>query len=159
MKMRMAGCWGLAFGLESGSEKMLRLINKESTVLEAEKASKDAADLGIAIFPLFISGYPHESEQDIADTIDFIRRNRNNFQLAKVHLLDLQHGSSFWKDPGRYGITNLIPKKYQNHSFGFDEIGGLPWPEKQAQQQRTRQKILKAVKKYQFLKFIREKYF
>ncbi len=71
--MRAAGCWQLAFGLEFGSDRMLRLVGKggRHTLETARKTISAAADTGIACVGHFIMGYPGERREDLTATMDF----------------------------------------------------------------------------------------
>lgn len=72
-KMRKAGCWQMAFGLEFGSDEILRLAGKggNATVAQGRRAVEAANDAGIVVDGHFIMGYPGETEKDLQATIDF----------------------------------------------------------------------------------------
>lgn len=72
-KMRRAGCWQIAFGLEFGSDEILRIAGKGggATVAQGRKAVTAAAEAGIAADGHFIMGYPGETEKHLQMTIDY----------------------------------------------------------------------------------------
>lgn len=72
-KMREAGCWQIAFGLEFGSDKILQLAGKggNATTEQGRKAVEAADAAGIVVDGHFIMGYPGESEGDLQATTDF----------------------------------------------------------------------------------------
>jgi radical SAM superfamily enzyme YgiQ (UPF0313 family) len=155
--MKLAGCWRLDFGVESGSDRILRLMNKETTTAQTQVALRDAAGLGIRNFVFLISGYPHERKEDVASTIDFIRRNKKYLWFTHVYVLKVLYGSKLWRHPESYGITNLDPYysyPYFYYYFSFDEIGGLRWQEKCVQQARSRQQIVKTIRKYLLFRLV-----
>lgn len=123
-------------------------MNKGVTNAQTQIVLRDAAGLGIRNFIFLISGYPHEQEEDVKNTVDFIRRNKKYLWFAGIYILHVTYGSNLWKHPERYGITNLVPLIFGDGTFAFDEIGGLRWQEKRIQQVRSRQQIKKAIRKY-----------
>lgn len=153
-KMKLAGCLRLVFGVESGSDRILRLMNKGVTTAQTQIVLRDAAGLGIRIFIFLISGYPHEQEEDVKNTVDFIRRNKKYLWFANNHILYVTYGSNLWKYPERYGITNLVPFIFWKGAFAFDEIGGLRWQEKRVQQEHSRRQVVRAIRKYLLIRFL-----
>jgi radical SAM superfamily enzyme YgiQ (UPF0313 family) len=72
--MKKAGCWEISFGLESGSNDLLRKMDKLADIEKSEKAINWTAEAGIRSKGLFILGYPGETEETIGVTREFIRR-------------------------------------------------------------------------------------
>jgi B12-binding domain/radical SAM domain protein len=59
------------FGLESGSERMLKAMRKGVTVEENRRAVEMARELGVKVGGSFIVGYPGESREDFQETMSF----------------------------------------------------------------------------------------
>ena len=72
--MKRAGCWQISFGLETGSDDMLRRMDKSARVEKSERAVNWSAEAGIRIKGLFMLGYPGETRETIQMTKDFVRR-------------------------------------------------------------------------------------
>lgn len=72
--MKKAGCWEISFGLESGSNKILKSMDKLADIARSEQAVKWTAAAGIRTKGLFILGYPGETIETIQITKAFIRR-------------------------------------------------------------------------------------
>lgn len=72
--MKRAGCWQISFGLETGSDDMLRRMDKSARVEKSERAVNWSAEAGIRIKGLFMLGYPGETPETIQMTKDFVRR-------------------------------------------------------------------------------------
>jgi anaerobic magnesium-protoporphyrin IX monomethyl ester cyclase len=70
-KMRKAGCVRVFFGIESGNNHVLGLMNKQITVEQARRAVYAAKSGGLQVGAFFIVGYPGESDQTILDTLRF----------------------------------------------------------------------------------------
>lgn len=72
--MKKAGCWEISFGLETGSNDLLRKMDKAAEVEKSEQAVNWTAQAGIRTKGLFMLGFPGEDEHTIEQTKDFIRR-------------------------------------------------------------------------------------
>ncbi len=66
--MQRAGCSKVFFGLESGSNEVLRLMNKHNTIEAAEKTLDLFTNSGIETAGFFMVGYPGETHETIEAT-------------------------------------------------------------------------------------------
>ncbi len=72
-KIRETNCQALFFGCESGSERILELINKYITVEQTITAIKKLAQASeVNIKASFILGFPTETREEIKSTVDLI---------------------------------------------------------------------------------------
>jgi anaerobic magnesium-protoporphyrin IX monomethyl ester cyclase len=69
--MKRAGCIGVFFGIESGNDSVLSLMNKHITISQAERAVYAAKTAGLKVGAFFIVGYPGESNKTVLDTLHF----------------------------------------------------------------------------------------
>jgi B12-binding domain/radical SAM domain protein len=60
------------FGIESGSDRILRKMKKGITVVDVKNAVEAARRHGLKIAGSFIVGYPGENEGDFEDTIELV---------------------------------------------------------------------------------------
>lgn len=74
-KMKEAGCKHLIYGIESGSERVLSLMNKRFRIDDADKVIKATHEAGIVVTTNFMFGFPDEEEEDFVQTLEFIKRN------------------------------------------------------------------------------------
>ncbi len=70
-KMHRAGCYRLEIGVESGSERVLRMVSKRITLADARAAIALTRRVGIESIANFILGFPTETEAEIQQTIAF----------------------------------------------------------------------------------------
>lgn len=71
--MKKAGCNRIDIGVESGSERMLKLINKRIDLNQVETAVKLINRHRIMCNAFFMIGFPEETKEDIKKTADLIR--------------------------------------------------------------------------------------
>ncbi len=86
-KMKKAGCGGLTFGIESFSDKVLKLTSKGVTVQDAKDTLAKVKEAGMRVEINLIVGFPGETEEDVVETIDFIRQNST--LIDKVNSLNI----------------------------------------------------------------------
>jgi len=84
--LKKSGCFNLFVGLESGSDKILRLMNKGFTKDDALKFFNTLKKSGLHFEVSLIFGYPHEEEEDFAETVIFIVKNKKIItKIAQVN--------------------------------------------------------------------------
>jgi anaerobic magnesium-protoporphyrin IX monomethyl ester cyclase len=69
--MKRAGCIRVFFGIESGNDSVLGIMNKRITTAQAQNAVHVAKAAGLKVGAFFILGYPGETDQTVLDTTRF----------------------------------------------------------------------------------------
>ncbi len=69
--MRSAGCRTVFFGIESGSDEVLRMMRKGITAAQARKAVWAAHAAGLEVGAFFILCYPGETDETVLETLRF----------------------------------------------------------------------------------------
>ena len=80
IKMKKAGVYKLAFGIESADPRVLRNCRKNLDLAKAESVIRAAKRLGFVVYGFFIIGLPGEDEPAFHATLAFARRM--NFDIA-----------------------------------------------------------------------------
>ncbi len=144
-EMREAGCVRLILGMETASSKLLKSVNKGITIPELERVLELTYKYGIWTGIEVICGLPHETEEDVQATIDFLQNNQRYIDTAFLNVFDLREHSLMFVRPQDYGIENIRELNiYRGQGsdgfnitnfvrFGFDETNGLRWEDKQRQ--------------------------
>ena len=83
--MKAAGCTCIKMGVESGSETILKKINKMITRDVIKNASRIIKEHGIPLTLYLMAGFPGETDDDLRETIDFARElDADYFSLSIV---------------------------------------------------------------------------
>jgi radical SAM superfamily enzyme YgiQ (UPF0313 family) len=69
--MRRAGCRQISFGFESGSDRMLRRLNKQFNRQEVSAVSKMFAEAGIERMGFLLLGGPGETKDTVEESLSF----------------------------------------------------------------------------------------
>ena len=104
--MKQANCAGLYFGLESGSDRVLKSIDKKITVEQIIKVSKMVHDSGIPTATSVLLGLPDETKEDMEQTLKLMKK-------VKADLFDV---NSYTPLPG----TSLYDAMSEEDKRGID---------------------------------------
>ena len=67
--MKLAGCWMIAYGFESGSQEVLDAVKKDLTIQQIKNAARWTHEAGIKNWGYFVIGLPGETKESIKETI------------------------------------------------------------------------------------------
>jgi radical SAM superfamily enzyme YgiQ (UPF0313 family) len=71
--MKAAGCWVVAFGIETGDDEMLVKMKKNATTAQAREAVACVKRNGLRVHTFFVIGLPWETEETLERTWKFIQ--------------------------------------------------------------------------------------
>lgn len=71
--LKETGCTSISLGIESGSDRILKLMQKGITVAMARKAVKMIKEEGFILGSFWMMGLPYEKEDDMMKTIGLMR--------------------------------------------------------------------------------------
>ncbi|GEP49654.1 Mg-protoporphyrin IX monomethyl ester oxidative cyclase [Flavobacterium noncentrifugens] len=71
--LKEAGCFRIWIGAESGSQKVIDLMDRRVDVNHVKKMIQDTNALGIETGTFVMVGYPGEDENDISETIQYLK--------------------------------------------------------------------------------------
>ena len=99
--MKRAGCYEVAFGIESGDDEVLRKIGKEITTAQVERAFAAAKRAGMETIGFFMIGHPFDTVATMKKTIDFAIRLDPTY--AQFTMSTPLPGTALWTWVKRHG--------------------------------------------------------
>jgi len=73
--LKDAGCRSIVYGMETGSERMIKIMEKRASVEDNIKAFQITLKAGLYTIPQLIIGMPGESPETIEESAEFIAKN------------------------------------------------------------------------------------
>jgi len=143
-RLRDSGCKELFIGIESGSPKILKSINKTSNVDVILNNLSNVLKAGIEIKAYFIFGFPNETEEDMENTYQLayklseVAKENNTHFRTSVFQYRPYHGTTLYEallDEGHrpQEVTNIQPDdklsglvkrlQYNFHSGNYSKVG------------------------------------
>ena len=112
--MKKTGFTGMAWGLESGSQRVLGLMKKGINVTTAKKVLKKYHENGILNLCFLFFGFPGETRVEAGETINFLKQNADYISLVMAGPYDLNKDSHVWNNPESYGM--ILNKDNYNYT-------------------------------------------
>jgi len=82
--IKQAGCYSVAYGIESGSPEILSTLGKDISLEQAEEAVRLSREIGLQTIGYFMIGSPGESPETIRQTIQFAKKLKLDFAQFSV---------------------------------------------------------------------------
>ncbi|MDO8740489.1 MAG: radical SAM protein [Candidatus Woesearchaeota archaeon] len=120
--MKKNGCIQIEFGIESGSDKMLKIMNKGTSVKQIMEIGEICRKLRMRVLANMLINLPGETMEDIKASIDLVKKMKYNMVLWNIYIpfpgvefgrsLDLEDLNPMLKYPSKETI-DLLEKKYK----------------------------------------------
>lgn len=118
--MRRAGCIQISYGVESGSKRIRRRLNKPLRRETIKKAFAGTTRAGILPRAYFIYGCPGETEDSIRETRELIREIR---PIAAIfYILELFPGTALYEEMRERGLVSDDVWKERMESIPYFEM-------------------------------------
>lgn len=98
------GCKEILIGVESGCDRILKNVNKETTVKMNERAIKNLYDHGIRVKAAMIVGLPGETQETLTETWNFCERMEDFVSDWDFSVLVPYPGSDIYENPSKHDI-------------------------------------------------------
>lgn len=96
--MQKAGLKGIFFGVETGSERMQSIIQKNLNIEKTKEIINFCVNLGVKVNASFMYGFPQETEEDFSDTLNLICDLIDmGVQRVQAHLVDFLQGTELYE--------------------------------------------------------------
>ncbi len=119
-----SGCRFLLWGLESGCQRVLDLMDKGITVTTVEQVIDAAAAVGLKNHVFIICGFPTETREELQATVDLLGRHRSSVAHVHKSTFVLERDTPIFDDPAKYYITRHWPLKGSS-VFGYECSTGM----------------------------------
>ncbi len=132
-KASKSGLKMLLWGVESGSERIIKLMNKGVDFKNRLKILKDSNNANIWNYIFTMMGFPTETMDEAMETIKFATQNVEIMHPVQPSMFRLKKHSKIIENPEEYGITKFyetdedFSQKYaiESNSLTKDEIREL----------------------------------
>ena len=112
--LNASGCSLVSMGIESGSNIVLKKMNKGTTSDINGQAIKGMKDAGIQTLAWMIVGFPGETWDTVKETVDFL--NEYAPDIVTIYPLIPYPGTDVWNNPDKYGIR-IIDKDFSHYFY------------------------------------------
>lgn len=115
--MAKAGCQRVKIGFESGSNRILKQIQKDETKEDMLKGAEMLRNAGVPFTGYFMAGFPGETDEDLEETIAFAKKVKADFYSLSV--LSPYFGTKMYYDLVEQGYPlDKEPWEYFYHQAG-----------------------------------------
>ena len=109
--MKSAGCWIAAVGIESGSQKVIDMLDKGTTKERMKATCEGVLAAGLKLKTFFVLGNPGDTVDTIDETIEFAKSLKGHFPVFS--LMTPYPGAPLYENAEKYGIFDRS---------GFDKL-------------------------------------
>ena len=113
--MRRAGCWQIAYGIESGSQRILDVVKHEVKIPRMLATLAETRAAGIRVKGLLMMAHPTEGEDSLEETVQFLRRAP----------LDLAQVTKFTPYPGTPSYPTI--RQHGNFDEDWERMNAMNW--------------------------------
>lgn len=102
-----SGLRSAAFGIESGSDRILELMRKGCDRATMTQVNRHFHDAGVATEWMTFTDHPDETVDEALETVAWIGAESDAIDLFIVGEFGLEHGSHIAQEPERYGVERI----------------------------------------------------
>lgn len=142
--LKESGCFEIAFGIESGSQRILDILGKGATVQENRDAILTAKAAGLRTMAFLIAGSPTENEDSIQETIEFLEEVQPH--ACSVGMFTPYPGTDAYNNPGKYHFSFSKPKDYNMYQMLNRQGTGISLHTNHEEVERLHKRLFEYVK-------------
>lgn len=120
--MKESKCEGVLLGIESGSQKMLDVMNKRVNIEELKRGIALLHEYNIVTVGMFFIGFPGETHDTVKETLDFINNQKFTFYEIQPWFYDPRTPIS--KEKEKYDINGAY-YDWSHMTMDFDTANML----------------------------------
>jgi hypothetical protein len=107
---RQGGFYCARLGTDSGSQRVLDLMDKRITPALSSAMIASLANVGIKTTTYWLIGHPGETEQDFQHTLNFLEENKNNIYEAECEYFNYYYTGQAHSDKWAHQRTPVYPE-------------------------------------------------
>jgi anaerobic magnesium-protoporphyrin IX monomethyl ester cyclase len=131
--MKQAGCYAIAYGIESASPEILNILHKDITLEQVEEAVRISREAGLQVIGYLMLGSPGETPETIRQTIEFARKLKLDFaqfsvttpfpgtELYSLYMQDRQDKIP-WESFVYSGADNQLAPVFESDSLSRNDL-------------------------------------
>ncbi len=124
-----SGCIAVSGGLETASDRLLKLMNKGVSVAQVAKVTKAFSDAGILVHAYLMYGFPTQAVQETVDSLEYVRQliEEGCIQSGFFHRFACTVHSPVGRHPEKFGVElrPLPPSPFAKNDVGFVDPAGV----------------------------------
>jgi len=125
-KARESGLRAALWGLESGSDKVMKLINKGIDIDQRIDVLTDSRESDIWNFAFIFFGFPVETREDALKTIELLCENKKVISSYGRSVFTMGKHTRLRENPEKYGITEICEAQEEfSPSYDFKTNVGM----------------------------------
>jgi anaerobic magnesium-protoporphyrin IX monomethyl ester cyclase len=121
-RLRQAGCWMLALGIESESDDVRKNMVKRLERQKIQTAFRNMREAGIKSFAFFIFGYPGETPASMQHTVDYAIELDPDF--ANFYPAVPYPGTALWDKCVRDGLIDAANADWSKMEYSYYLLRG-----------------------------------
>jgi radical SAM superfamily enzyme YgiQ (UPF0313 family) len=103
--MVQSGCCAIQFGVESGSDPILKEIRKHITLEQVRRGVQIALSHGLYVACTFVIGHPSDTEETIRETADFMLELKDAGCKVYSGIMTPYPGTEIFNRSEEFGVT------------------------------------------------------
>ena len=128
-RMRDAGCVNVQYGMESGSQRMLDVMEKNTKVQHNLDAAKWTFEAGMYTSYAMVLGMPGECPETVQETIDFLKEVTEflpepPYGRVSINRLEALPGTPVYEYGKVLGLIGRIPEEEEKYLLHISDTSG-----------------------------------
>lgn len=110
-KLKQSGCIEIKYGIESGSPRILKLMNKKITIDQIRNAISLTHKIGIKVKAFILHGFPGENRETTEETIQLLEELKEKIDRISLFRFVPLPGSPVYNEAEKYDLS--LPKNFE----------------------------------------------
>jgi len=158
--LKSSGLCMILWGVESGCDRILNLMNKGTNRHDIENVLSDSHKAGIKNVVYMMFGFPKETKSEFLESVEFLKQNDAEIDLVSASVFGLQKNTLVYNHPEKFGIEIFEKKRtLLEPAINYSVSKGLSQKEASALLKKHKKTIDKINKYPRSMNFFREHMF